>query len=115
MSEQGHVVKKNGEMDTGMVDDAIKRIPPERVEDILESFGQFKSYLKVRMDLGKKIGLDEEQLTKTAEKISNYLAEHVEPKNREEKLLQELWKVGNQEERHKLAHLLVKLVDNEMS
>ncbi|PLS17585.1 DUF3243 domain-containing protein [Bacillus sp. M6-12] len=113
MSEQGHVVKKNGEMDTGMVEDALKRIDPERVDDILESFGQFKSYLKHRLDLGKKIGLNEEQLAKTAEKIANYLADHVDPKNREEKLLQELWKVGDQEEQHKLAHMLVKLVENE--
>ncbi|WP_257987991.1 DUF3243 domain-containing protein [Bacillus sp. V33-4] len=27
--------------------------------------------------------------------------------------MQELWKAGNEEERHKLAHLLVKLVDAE--
>jgi hypothetical protein len=46
-----------------------------------------------------------------AEKVEDYLAKHEEPKNREEKLLQELWKVGDKEERHKLPHMLVKLVD----
>ncbi len=40
---------------------------------------------------------------------SNYLAKHEEPRNSEEKLLQELWKVGDKDERHKLAHMLVKL------
>ncbi|WP_376739722.1 DUF3243 domain-containing protein [Bacillus canaveralius] len=73
----------------------------------------FKAYLKNRLDLGKKIGLSDAQLATTAKKFGDYLADHAEPKNREEKLLQELWKAGNEEERHKLAHLLVKLVDAE--
>ncbi|MEI2329845.1 DUF3243 family protein, partial [Priestia megaterium] len=33
-----------------------------------------------------------------------------EPQNEEQYLLHQLWKVGNEEEKHHLAHMLVKLV-----
>ncbi|HZG72932.1 MAG TPA: DUF3243 domain-containing protein [Chondromyces sp.] len=112
MSEENHVVKKDGEFRLDKVEEAVSRIDSERMEDILSNFENFISYLHNRVDVAKAIGLSEEQMAKTAERIADYLADHVEPKNREEKLLQELWKVGNQEERHSLAHLLVKLASN---
>ena len=111
MSEQHHVVTKEGKVKLNKVDNAIERMDQEQIEDILASFEEFKAYLSKRVDLAKKIGLNEEQLALSAEKIGDYLSNHVEPQNREEKLLQELWRAGNKEERHMLAHMLVKLVD----
>lgn len=113
MTEKNHAIQKDGDLQLDQVDDTLERISPERMDSILENFESFKSYLKKRLELAEKIGLNEEQLALTTEKIGDYLAEHAEPKNREEKLLQELWVVGNKEERHYLAHLLVKLVDKE--
>ncbi|WP_026104927.1 DUF3243 domain-containing protein [Halalkalibacterium ligniniphilum] len=95
------------------VDKTLDSMSEEKKESILADFDHFKGYLQDKMAMGKKMGLQEEQLAQTAEKVGDYLAKHEEPKNREEQLLQELWKVGNQEERHKLAHMLVKLVDSE--
>ncbi|MBX9975472.1 DUF3243 domain-containing protein [Cytobacillus firmus] len=111
MNEQDHVIKQDGELDTKNIKNAMDRMSNERAEDILSSFDEFKSYLAERIELGKKLGLNEEQLAVTAEKVANYLAENVEPKNREEQLLKELWKAGNDEERHKLAHMLVRLTE----
>jgi hypothetical protein len=34
------------------------------------------------------------------------------PRNAEENLLKELWKVGRDEEKHMLAHMLVRLAQN---
>lgn len=110
MAEKEHVVQKDGNVNTGNVDEALDKINPDRMDRILSDFDEFKTYLHKRFDVARKIGLNEEQMASTAEKVADYLAEKVEPKNREEKLLQELWKVGNGEERHKLAHMLVKLV-----
>ena len=56
------------------------------------------------------MGLGEEQLAKTTEMVANYLADHEEPKNREEHLLQELWKSGDKEQQHALAHMLLNMV-----
>lgn len=109
MSEHNHAVNKEGSLDVSKVDDAIQRIPEDQREGILANFEVFQTYLRKRIALAEGIGLNEEQLALAAEKIAGYLAEHEEPRNREEKLLQELWKVGNEEQRHQLAHMLVKL------
>lgn len=93
------------------VEDRIADLDESQKDEILSSFEEFKSYLGDKVSRGKKLGLDEEQLAKAAQKAADYLAAHEEPRNREEKLLQELWKAGNEEEQHKLAHILVKLVD----
>ncbi|GHI00326.1 DUF3243 domain-containing protein [Neobacillus kokaensis] len=78
--------------------------------DALTSFDDFREYLSGKVSLGKKLGMDEEQLANSAQKVAAYLAEKEPPKNSEERLLQELWNVGTEEEQHKLAHMLVRLV-----
>lgn len=78
--------------------------------DSLTSFDDFREYLSGKVNLGEKLGMDEEQLANSAQKVASYLAEKQSPKNSEERLLQELWKVGTEEEQHKLAHMLVRLV-----
>ncbi|WP_223703363.1 DUF3243 domain-containing protein [Sutcliffiella deserti] len=93
------------------VERKVENMDQDKKEQILADFDTFKNYLNDKIAVGKRVGLGEEQLALAAEKVADYLAKHEEPKNREEKLLQELWKVGDKEERHKLAHMLVKLVD----
>lgn len=110
MSEHNHVVNKDGDVALNRVNDALDRIEPEQKEMILNNFQDFKNYLSKRIHLAQKIGLGEEQLAVAAEKIADYLAAYEEPRNSEEKLLLELWKVGSKEERHSLAHMMVKLV-----
>ncbi|MDQ1000507.1 hypothetical protein QFZ28_000907 [Neobacillus niacini] len=78
--------------------------------DSLTSFDDFREYLSGKVNLGKKLGMDEEQLANSAQKVADYLAHKEPPKNTEERLLQELWNVGTEEEQHKLAHMLVRLV-----
>lgn len=92
------------------VEDTMQNMDGTKKEEILSNFDEFKSYLADKVSKGEKLGLNEEQLALAAQKIGDYLAVKEEPRNSEEKLLQELWKVGNEEEQHKLAHMLVKLV-----
>jgi hypothetical protein len=65
--------------------------------------------------MAESIGLSEEQMAIIAQKVADYLAGHEEPRNNEELLLQELWKLGTKEERHMLAHMLVRLAQGERS
>ncbi|MFC7372845.1 DUF3243 domain-containing protein [Fictibacillus iocasae] len=110
MMENNHMMTKNQEVDTSKVEETVSRMDEGKKDEILSNFTEFKSYLHKRVQLGEKLGMDEEALAKTAEKVAGYLAEHEEPRNAEENLLKELWKVGDQEQRHKLAHMLVNLV-----
>ncbi|MGG0739063.1 DUF3243 domain-containing protein [Niallia taxi] len=92
------------------VNDKLQNMDSEKKDEILSSFDEFKQYLADKVEKADKLGLDQEQIAKAAQKVGDFLAAKEEPRNREEKLLQELWKAGNEEEQHKLAHMLVKLV-----
>jgi hypothetical protein len=110
MAEYNHVVNKHGDVDPSKVDRAISSINSGEKDRILRDFDEFKEYLGKRIKLAESIGLGEEQMAIIAQKVADYLASHEDPRNSEEKLLQELWKVGTEEECHKLAHMLVRLV-----
>ncbi|WP_172370437.1 DUF3243 domain-containing protein [Sporosarcina jiandibaonis] len=88
----------------------LSKINVEEKDQILENFNQFKQYLSEKVELGENMGLSEEKLAKTAELVANYLANHEEPRNREEKVLMELWKAGSKEEQGVLAHMLLEMV-----
>ncbi|CAM3478816.1 MULTISPECIES: DUF3243 domain-containing protein [Saccharibacillus] len=112
IEDQKHAVTKDGEVHTDKIEQTIDRIGDDKKDKILQDFDEFKQYLHKRIKIGESIGLGEEQLAKVAEKVADYLAANEAPRNSEEKLLQELWKVGDKEERHKLAHLLVRLAQS---
>ncbi|RLQ97151.1 DUF3243 domain-containing protein [Falsibacillus albus] len=97
----------------GKVEEKLKHVDGEEKEQILQSFDDFKQYLADKVELGEKLGLNEEQLAMAAEKIADHLAKREDPKNREEHLLNELWSVGSKEQQHHLAHMLVRLVKAE--
>ncbi|WP_047155215.1 DUF3243 domain-containing protein [Aneurinibacillus tyrosinisolvens] len=113
MEENNHMVHQNGDVDTNKVENVMGRMSSERKDDILQNFNSFKNYLGDKMELGQKLGMNEEMLAKTAEKVAGYLAANEEPRNREEYLLQQLWLSGEQDQRHQLAHLLVRMVQKE--
>jgi len=92
------------------VENKLNEMSQEKKDGILASFTEFQTYLGDKVSKGEKLGLSDDQLALAAKKIGDYLAKHEEPQNAEEYLLQELWKVGNDEEQRHLAHMLVKLV-----
>lgn len=112
MSEYNHVVDKDGELEPGRMDEALGKMNADKKDEVLRNFEAFKTYLAKRIELGENLGLNEEQLAVIAQKVADYLAMHEEPRNTEEKLLQELWKVGSKEEQHMLSHMLVKLAQS---
>jgi hypothetical protein len=78
---------------------------------VLKSFDKWKQFLGERVSQAELVGMSEETITKLAFQIGEYLQDKVDPKNEEERVLKELWDVGNEQERKTLAHLMVKLVN----
>ncbi|NBI27428.1 DUF3243 domain-containing protein [Chengkuizengella marina] len=77
---------------------------------VLETFDKWKHFLSDRVEQAKKAGMSEDTISKLAYQIGEFLDEKVDPKNSEERLLKELWDVGDHEERKTIAKLMVKLV-----
>ena len=90
---------------------AVANMSEDKKEDIMQNFQSFKDYLGDQVHKGEKLGLGEEGLSKGAKRVADYLAKHEDPRNREEKVFNELWNVANEEERQHMSHVLVKLAD----
>jgi hypothetical protein len=82
------------------------------VATVLETFDKWKHFLAERVDQAQRAGMSDEMISKLAFQLGEFLDNNVDPENREERLLKELWDAGNEEERKTIARLMVKLVDN---
>jgi hypothetical protein len=78
---------------------------------VLSDFDNWKKFLGNRVDAAKKLGINEEAISKLAYEIGEFLNEKVDPKNDEQRVLKELWDVGDDSDRKTMAHLMVKLAD----
>jgi hypothetical protein len=78
---------------------------------VLSTFDKWKSFLSERVEQAKRSGMGEEMIEKLAFQIGEFLDNKVDPKNEQERVLKELWDIGNTDERKTIARLMVKLVE----
>jgi hypothetical protein len=83
--------------------------------NVLQDWDKWKIALSKAVNFSENIGISEEIIDGIAFNVGSFLSAIVDPENREERLLHELWKVGTKEEKKVLARLIVKLVKNESS
>lgn len=75
------------------------------------NWAEWKDTLGKAVNLGESIGMSDNTIDKIAVKVGNFLAARVDPENREQRLLQELWKVADDSEKKVLAKLIVNMVE----
>lgn len=56
--------------------------------------------------------MDNKTITNVASHVGDYLSNHVEPENKEERVLQDLWDAASPEEQKAIASTMIKLVQN---
>ncbi|MEB3102634.1 DUF3243 domain-containing protein [Paenibacillaceae bacterium T2] len=78
---------------------------------VLETFAKWKDFLAERVNEAQRAGMSDETISKLAYQIGEFLSDKIDPQNKEERLLKELWEAGNDEERKTLSRLMVKMVD----
>ena len=79
---------------------------------VLDNWDQWKNFLGDRLNQGEQQGLSEGAVNNLAFEIGDYLANQVEPQNDQEKVLADLWSVASDQEKHAMASVMVKLVEN---
>ncbi|MBT2665740.1 DUF3243 domain-containing protein [Bacillus sp. ISL-4] len=82
---------------------------------VLDNWDQWKNFLGDRLNQGEQQGLSEGAVNNLAFEIGDYLANQVEPQNDQEKVLADLWSVANDQEKHAMASVMVRLVENNAS
>ena len=79
---------------------------------VLDNWQQWKDFLGGRLDQAKGEGMEAPVVNEVAYQVGEYLAEQVDPKNEQERVLADLWNVASEEEQHAIANMMVKLVQN---
>lgn len=79
---------------------------------LLSNWDRWKDFLADRMHQAENLGVNDETINEFATKIGDYLAGHVDPKNEQERLLSDLWRVADEQEHKVIARLIMKLVAN---
>lgn len=78
---------------------------------VLNSFDKWREFLGEHVDKAQSMGFSEDQISNVASKMGEFLADRVDPKNDEQRLLKEMWDCGNDQERHAIASMMVKMSD----
>lgn len=81
--------------------------------ETLGEWDKWKHTLAKAVNLGQTVGLSEKTIDNIAYRVGNMLSASVDPENREQRVLQELWKVGDDNDRKTLSKLIVKMVETD--
>ncbi|WP_409292381.1 DUF3243 domain-containing protein [Peribacillus sp. SCS-37] len=79
---------------------------------VLQNWEEWKGFLGSRLNHAQNEGMDNSVVSDMAYQIGGYLAKQVDPKNDQERVLADLWSVASEEEKHAIANMMVKLVEN---
>lgn len=79
---------------------------------VLDNWEQWKGFLGERLQQAEQEGMNQQIVNDVAYQVGEYLAQQVDPKNEQERVLADLWKVASEEEQHAIANMMVKLVKN---
>ncbi|ETT85922.1 DUF3243 domain-containing protein [Viridibacillus sp. FSL R5-0477] len=80
--------------------------------DIIENWQKWTSFLGQNVAKAESAGMSQKVIQEAAVQIGEYLANNVDPKNEQERVLSELWSVATDDEKQSLANCVVKLVQN---
>ncbi|MCM3713259.1 DUF3243 domain-containing protein [Halalkalibacter oceani] len=79
---------------------------------VLDNWDQWKNFLGDRLHQAEDEGMSENVISDVAYQVGEYLSQQVEPKNEQERILADLWRVADEQEQHAIANMMVKLVQN---
>lgn len=79
--------------------------------NVLENFDRWKEFLGEHVDKAESMGVPKDKITNVAERMGGFLADKVDPKNPQERLLKQMWDSSTPDEQHMLASIMVKVSD----
>ena len=80
------------------------------LENSMDHWNDWKDTLRKAVNLGDKIGLTPETMANVGSTIGSFLSNNVDPENKEQRLLKELWSVANENEKETMTNVLIKMI-----
>lgn len=84
---------------------------PERHPN--QSFDKWKGLLKTGLGIADSIGLSEGTQVEIGKKLGGFLSGYVDPMNHEQRVLKEMWDVGDDNDRIVITKLVSRMVNEE--
>ncbi|WP_105618579.1 DUF3243 domain-containing protein [Vallitalea okinawensis] len=81
--------------------------------DNLQHWDKWKETLNQAVDVGQTVGMTEETMSKIAMKVGNFLSSNIDPENKEQRVIKELWDIGDDHDRKTLSKLMLKIAKHE--
>ena len=80
--------------------------------DVINDWDKWKKTLYNMVSMGETVGLSEDTITNLGSKIGEFLATNMDPENREQRLLKELFEAANKKEQETLTSVIIKMIQN---
>lgn len=81
--------------------------------NIIHDWDKWKKALYKVITVGETVGLSEDSITNLGTKVGGFLASNVDPENREQRLLKELFEVANKKEQETLTSVIIKMIQQD--
>lgn len=81
--------------------------------DSFSSWEKWKKTLSNAVNISEAAGMSEKTVEKIGYRIGNILNATVDPENKEQRVLQELWKSADDGDRHALTRIIINMVKND--
>ncbi|MFP4698220.1 MAG: DUF3243 domain-containing protein [Eubacteriales bacterium] len=79
--------------------------------DQVNDWDKWKKTLKTAVNVGESVGMSEESISKVGTKIGDFLSNNVDPENREQRILKELWDEADDQDKKTLTKMISRMVD----
>lgn len=82
--------------------------------EIDTSWHDWKKVLGQAVNTAEFVGVSDETINNMALRLGNFFANNLDPGNREQRLLKELWEVADENEKRSLAKMIAKLAERDV-
>jgi hypothetical protein len=79
---------------------------------MMENWKQWEDFLADRLHHAQSEGMSDGAINNLAFQIGDYLANNVDPKNEQQRVISDLWSVASPQEQQAIASVMVKLIQN---
>jgi len=80
--------------------------------NVINDWDKWKKTLRAAISMGETVGLSQNAIAELGSKVGEFLATNVDPENREQRLLKELFDSSTKEEQKILTTVIIKMVEN---
>ena len=83
----------------------------DSIHAVIDDFSAWKEFLGTQVNRAQNAGMSDKQIDDVAFRLGTFLADKVDPKNYQQRLLKQMWDVSSKEDQRALSRIMVNLVD----